>query len=84
MSRESSKPAIASVARSYFQSLNHTARNTKIDLEFELSPEELASALEGISTDMAQVYERLTIFHRSAWATIAGLHDRPSYHSAME
>jgi hypothetical protein len=83
VSRESSKPAIASVARSYVQTVNHTARNAKAGLEFKLSPKELASALEGISTDVVQVYE-LTAFHRSAWATIAGLHDRTSYHSATE
>jgi hypothetical protein len=31
-------------------------RNTTVGLEFELSPEELASALEGISTDVFQLY----------------------------
>jgi len=62
VSRESSKPAIASVARSYIQTAKRTARNTKDDLKFELYPEELASVLEGMSIGAVRVYGNCNFF----------------------
>lgn len=47
VSRQLSKPAIASVARSYVRTLRRTARKTNVDPEFELSSDELGSILEG-------------------------------------
>lgn len=47
VSQELAKPAIASVARSYIRGLKRTARKTKAGTEFELSADELGSALEG-------------------------------------
>jgi len=47
VSRQLSKPAIASVACSYVRTLRRTPRKTNVDLEFQLSSDELGSILEG-------------------------------------
>jgi dehydrodolichyl diphosphate syntase complex subunit NUS1 len=57
VSRQLSKPAIASVARSYVRTLRRTARKTNVDPEFELSSDELGSILEGMLKDLIGAHD---------------------------